>query len=430
MNNDRTQTEAALIGAMLLSGHAIDAAVRVGIKPAAITDPENKALYRAILASHEQARPIDALTVSSDAQVPLTVAYTCMDIATTPAHAEHYAGRLAGYATLDRYATLGTWIAGKVAACQSPDDASEIAAEVCAAVDQAAQAGRVMVTGTLGKAAKSWLDRVTAPEEDAVMLDWPVDAITRAMGRVDRELIWLIAQPSLGKTAFVLQWLLTLGKRGYTVSLASLESSSESIGSRAIAQMVPMDNYPLRQRTASAAEIATAYQICKDIPASVRVTDGSMSLEQVYAWGKAEARRGSRLLVIDNTRHIKVTGADSRINATAAISSRMKDLRDETRLPVVVLHHSTIDKETGNETASWSSDIKKDTDVELFLRRGKTQGKVELFVEKNREGRRGYGIDLRFQEEYQLFREWTEMDDMEAQEEQVEGNKGKAWYRQ
>jgi replicative DNA helicase len=277
-----------------------------------------------------------------------------------------------------------------------------------------------MTAGTLSAAAVTWLDRMTAADESNVMLDWPLDAITAEMGRLDREVVWIIAQPSIGKTAFVLQWLIRLAFDGHLVSLASLESSAESIASRAIAQIAPMNNYQIRQRRANPNQVRQAYEAARRIPDQIRITDGSMTLDQVYAWGKAEARKGSRLIVIDNTRHIRVPGrAADRINMVAEISTRMKQLRDDAQVPVVILHHSAIDKQTGIESASWSSDIRKDADIMIFLKRDSELSRepqsptdhgvhaVRFSVDKNREGRAGYDILTRFRKEHQLFERWV-----------------------
>jgi replicative DNA helicase len=259
---------------------------------------------------------------------------------------------------------------------------------------------------------------MTAPDDAHTLLEWPVPSITRNMGRVDREIIWIVARESVGKTAFVIQWLLRLGLDGHMVSMASLESSCESVGSRAIANIGELDNFHIRQRSASKGLVERAYKYADTIPKCIRVIDSSMSLDQLYAWGKSEARRGSKLIVIDNTRHITVRGNIDRVNEVAEISSRMKQLRDETQIPVVILHHSTYDAKTGKEDVSWSKDIRRDADVIIFLKADEEltevpqspadPGKwaVRFCVDKNREGRKGYDILTRFVKEHQLFREW------------------------
>jgi replicative DNA helicase len=414
---DRVTAERALAGCMCLESAAIDAAISSGIDSKAITDADARAVIAAAMIRHAAALPTDVLTITTDSGIPWERIEAMIDAVPTVTHAAYYAERVTAYATLDRFRILGEWITRK-ATKAGPDDCAAIAAEIGAATDRAMQAGRLMVSGTLATAALEWLDRMTAAEEHATMLDWPVRSITKHMGRVDREYIWIVAQPSIGKTAFVLQWLICLAKQGHTVSMASLESAADAIGSRAIANIGPLDNYPIRQRRASADTVARAYDAARRIPDSIRITDSRMTVDQLYAWGKAEARRGSKLIVIDNTRHIHVRGNVDRVNEVAEISSRMKQLRDEARVPVVVLHHSMIDSKTGREDVSWSKDIRKDADVMCFLKHDPENSQppqnerdpglwaVKWCVEKNRESRAGYEILMRFRKEFQLFEEW------------------------
>jgi len=416
-HTDRIQAERALAGCMCMESAAIDAAIGHGVESKSITDNEARAVIAAAMIRHAAALPVDVMTITADAALPWERIEAMIDAVPTATHAAYYAERIMAYAALDRFRVLGEWIARK-ASKAGPDDCAVVAAEIGAATDRAMQAGRVMVSGTLATAALSWLDRMTAAEEHATMLDWPVRSITKHMGRVDREYIWIVAQPSIGKTAFVLQWLICLAKQGHTVSMASLESAADAIGSRAIAMIAPMDNYPIRQRRASPDTVTRAYDAARRIPDTIRITDSRMTVDQLYAWGKAEARRGSKLIVIDNTRHIHVRGNVDRVNEVAEISSRMKQLRDEARVPVVVLHHSMIDSKTGREEVSWSKDIRKDADVMCFLKHDPENSQppqherdpglwaVKWCVEKSRESRAGYEILMRFRKEFQLFEEW------------------------
>jgi len=414
---DRIQAERALAGCMCMESAAIDAAIGHGIESKAITDPDARAVIAAAMIRHAAALPVDVMTITTDCGLPWDRIEAMIDAVPTVSHAGYYSERIMAYDALDRFRVLGEWITRK-ASKASPDDCAAVAAEIGAATDRAMQSGRVLVSGTLATAALSWLDRMTAAEEHATMLDWPVRSITKHMGRVDREYIWIVAQPSIGKTAFVLQWLLHLAGQGHIVSMASLESAADAVGSRAIAMTAPMDNYPIRQRRAAPDTIATAYEAARRIPDNIRITDSRMTVDQLYAWGKAESRRGSKIIIIDNTRHIHVRGNVDRVNEVAEISARMKQLRDEARVPVVVLHHSMIDSKTGREDVSWSKDIRKDADVMCFLKHDPENSQppqherdsglwaVKWCVEKNRESRAGYEILMRFRKEFQLFEEW------------------------
>jgi len=417
LNESRTTSERALAGSMTLDSRAIDAAIAEGLESRDISDPDAKAVISAAMIRHASGLPVDVLTIQSDSGLTWDALEAMIETVPTAAHAGYYAERVTAYASLDRFKILGEWIVKK-AAKASPDDHARIAAEISAATDRAMQVGRVVESGSLRTAAVSWLDRMTAPDEMSVMLDWPVPSITRHMGRVDRELIWIVAQPSLGKTAMILQWAIMLGGQGHTVAIASLESQRDALGSRAIANVGPLDNFTIRQRRAGSETIAAAYDAAHRIPDTIRIADNKMTIDQVYAWGKSEVRRGAVMLIIDNTRHIHVRGNVDRVNEVAEISAKTKQLRDETHVPVVVLHHSKIDAKSGAEDVSWCKDIEKDADVMVFLKADPDNSvapntendpgvwAVRWFVKKNRESRADYEILLRFLKQYQLFEEW------------------------
>jgi len=108
-----------------------------------------------------------------------------------------------------------------------------------------------------------------------------------------------------------------------------------------------------------------------------------------------------------------MAGYTSRIDMMADMSVRLKQLRDDTGLPVVVCHHSNT-----SDDVSWSSDVRRDADMLIFLREDEANtrppsGKgdvgdwcINFDVEKNREGHKDVQIPLRFRKEYQRFEVW------------------------
>jgi replicative DNA helicase len=282
-------------------------------------------------------------------------------------------------------------------------------------------------------AAHSLIDKLTAPETENLLLDWPVRAITDAIGRMRNEYIWIVAQPSIGKTAFVLAILSHLAQQGHKVSLASLESDAESIAGRLISSTAPMSTLNLRQGKATPEEIAQAREAADKISDNIMVTDGAMTVDAAVAWGKAQVRAGSRLLVFDNTRYLEVRGESNRVERMAIMSTRLKRLRDQTGVPILVLHHSTMDEKTGKDRSSWSSDPERDCDVMIFLRDNEENSKrpcaenpsgescVNFDIAKHREGRKLVRVMLRFDKDTQRFSRWVDKEWTEP--EQFNGNK-------
>lgn len=416
MTDHRSTLEHAIIGAMLLEGRAIDTATRYGITSDWFADTTARNAATAIFARHASGGvDVDPITIGRDANISHD--WLCDQIdKSTPSMIDGYCTDMSGYhdlAKLDMFARqVGSAINGA-----KPEDAKAIKAKVESDLHRMLT-NDARTSQTLRAAAHEWLDRMTASDEACTLLDWPVRCVTDAIGRIDREVIWLLAQPSIGKTAFVLQHLLLLAQQGHIASLASLESAADSIASRVVANLGGLDTYPIRQRHAAPETIAAARAAADKIPDEIHVSDEGMTLDQCYAWGRAEKRKGAKILMIDNTRHVRVPGGDSRVDNTAAMSSRFKQLRDDTSLPVVVLHHSAIDKKTGKEDASWSQDIRRDADMMIFLREDAERSTppayaggseiccVTVDVEKNREGRKNTRTDLEFIKPLQRFVKW------------------------
>jgi replicative DNA helicase len=415
----RLDAERAVIGCMMIDDRAIDSFVRVGgvASAAWFSDHTCRRAATSILSRHSKGMlAADPLAIMQDTQIAGEWVEAVMAAGPIPAHAGHYCRTLAGHAELARMEGFIHKAAARIAqatAAEADDLKAMIEADLHRLLSTPSEAGL-----TLAERAHNWIDQMTAPEGDCMLLDWPCRCITDHMGRLEAELVWLCAQPSAGKTAFVLQWMAELALRGITTSMASLESRLDSIVSRLIAQLVPMDTYPIRQRRATPGQIADARRAADQLTEAMRITDAAMTLDQVYAWGRAEKRKGSRLLIVDNTRHIRMPAVTDRIAGVSEISVRMKQLRDDTGLPVVVLHHSKLD-DKGNEDVSWSQDVRRDADLLLFLKEDKERTRyptgvgdpglwcVNFDVAKHREGRKNVRVSLRFVKEHQRFEPWT-----------------------
>tara|TARA_R110000765_G_scaffold193319_4_gene298877 strand:- start:311 stop:1630 length:1320 start_codon:yes stop_codon:yes gene_type:complete len=418
ITESRRNTEQAVIGCLLMSNKAIDAFTEIGGTRDWFEGKETIVAASEILERYAKGgMGVDFLMIGNATGLPVQWLESCIDLVPSAAYAENYIGMLRDHAALDSVRAM-TRQANQLALSASPEGVGEVKASIEALISTAIS-GADGSGMSLSEAAGNWLDKMTAEEGDSTLLDWPCRVITDAIGRITKEVIWVIAQPSVGKTAFVVQWLTEIAARGKVASLASLESDIESIASRCVSHQAPMNTENIRQRRATEKEIEQAREAGRMISSNIRVTDRSMTLDQLYAWGKSEARKGAAILFVDNTRHIQVPGRDSRSDKMAAISSRMCMLRRDTGLPVVVLHHSKVDQD-GREGISWSADIEKDADMVIFLKEVEDkcvapcpenkQGRwcIAFDVDKNREGRKKVRVSLEFEKEHQRFIRWVD----------------------
>jgi replicative DNA helicase len=205
------------------------------------------------------------------------------------------------------------------------------------------------------------------------LLHWPLLDLDWACDPIDKDYIILQADPKAGKTALAIQTCIHLGGQGIKTSYANLEMPDEKFIGRVISHMGQLNWRIIQKQRVSInggkeeAKIVIekakqAVKLLKDFPLSV--VHRAMTMEQLLAWGMKEKRSGSRLLVIDNTRHILKSAFEnsSRVEFYGKISAFGKHLRDKTALPVILLHHTNREGDS-----SWSIDFHKDCDKIIKL---------------------------------------------------------------
>jgi len=247
---------------------------------------------------------------------------------------------------------------------------------------------------------------------------WPLDAIAHHLPPLTDELIIIAAKQSLGKTAFVIQWLNWLADLGTVTSLNSLESKKARLWPRFVSHRRKMNMRPLTRGEASEEQYAEADDGLVEVGnLPIRISDNGMNTDQLKAWGQAEKAAGSKLLVIDNMRHIRpVSKSKGLVEQYQDISLAVKWLRDDTNLPTVLLHHLTEDAKSGKLSTAWGQDVQKDADILIYLTENEANSGyegsagngvycsgVDFEVRKDRDGVRSTIVPLLFNPEIQTF---------------------------
>ena len=148
------------------------------------------------------------------------------------------------------------------------------------------------------------------------------------------------------------------------------------------------------------------------------VRDKGMSIEDIRGWAIAEARHGADAIFIDNLLSINDGGSkyESKTLMYDHFIRRLRDLRDELEIPIIILAHPNMDGQV-----AWSRDVENFADVILFLQNvphtgaewnGKNidyqgDGHVVAKFQKNRQGISPVA-SLMFNKQYQTFEhtEW------------------------
>jgi len=235
------------------------------------------------------------------------------------------------------------------------------------------------------------------------------------LGKLTDEYVIIAALPSVGKTSFALELMRHLGAQDIRSSMAQLESSNNRTTARLIANIGSVNTWRLSNGVATEGEFddaRAALATLKTLP--INITFAGMGLHQIRAWAQKEKNLGSRLLILDNMKNVRY---DAKNKTTPEIfmymSKELKFIRDDTGLPLIVLHHLAT---TGD--MAWSSDIMRDVDIALYMLEsnksveesgnGPAIDRVHIKSMKNRDGARYLDFYPQFRKQYQQWKEMAE----------------------
>jgi len=276
-------------------------------------------------------------------------------------------------------------------------------------------------TCTAAEGIEALVTDLERPAAQTPGLPTPITALTRlTSGWQDGQLIVIAARPSVGKTAFALQCVLSLGETGHGVLLCSLETQRLPLMRRLVASRaeIPLDVL-LRRRQPDAHEHAAMGAAMGEIARmDLVVADGA---HQGLASIRAEAFRAHALgklhcVVIDYLQLMATTARrdGTREREVAELARGLKVLATDLKVPVIVLSQlSRKVEEAGRKPRlsdlRESGAIEQDADVVIFLHReGDGEGEdptetVDLILAKQRDGARGVEIPLTYRKNATRF---------------------------
>jgi replicative DNA helicase len=266
---------------------------------------------------------------------------------------------------------------------------------------------------TLGQVGRDILGEWAAPRTDVPRFTWPIQKLQDNLGHLTDELVYIAAKESVGKTALALQIAVCLGHAGVKTAVKSLESRRDRLVPRLLSQIGEINTLMLRHGKAPPSDWDRARNAAAKLDAlPIAIDDAPASVEQLRGWAVYQKQRGAQVLIVDNMRHIRLLASrKGRAEQFAELAMQIKMIRDDTRLPLIVLHHLSKD-----EDVAWSREVRNDADILLFLTDNEDQciapcqangwcghWVVDVTVEKNRDGERGQTIALWFDKPHQTF---------------------------
>jgi replicative DNA helicase len=222
-------------------------------------------------------------------------------------------------------------------------------------------------------------------------------------------------------TAIMLQWIVNSHRNKQRTPLASIEMLKPELLPRLLAYSGQVNTYNMRTRGyATEDEIKRSREANKEIKSlELCVRDKGMNIDDIRGWAIAEARNGADAIFVDNLLSINDGGKkfESKTLMYDYFIRRLRDLRDELEIPIIILAHPNQ-----NNEVAWSKDVENFADTILFimdvpyegLKVGgknleyKGDGHVVARFQKNRQGISPVA-SLQFNKEYQTFQhlEWN-----------------------
>jgi replicative DNA helicase len=380
--------------------------------------PAHQTVYRAMLAIHEEGRPVDLITLSEQLnarkqldQVGGTVFLAELaDFAATAANVTHHAKIVRDKAVKRRLAAVATEIVES--AFEDAGSADELLDFAESKVFDVSKAQSRSTFQSLHAEMPGTFDYVEAiMNRGGELTGIPTgfrDLDQMTGGLQAGELIVIAARPSMGKTAFALNIARNAAvDHGKKVAVFSLEMTTRSLIIRLLSSEAAIDFSSLRKgflpmtdyrRLQTAADKLTNAEIWID-------DSGSLDILEVKAKSRRlHAEHGLDLVVLDYLQLAHAEGRRDRKDLEVAeISKGLKALAKELDMPVIALSQLNRGPEQRDPDKRRpmmgdlreSGAIEQDADVIAFIYRDVVYNKdtedpalAEIIIEKQRNGRR------------------------------------------
>jgi replicative DNA helicase len=418
--------EMGVIGCCLMSRECIDASAEGGVDGSWFYDLRHTEAWNALLDVHSEGTAVDLITTANrlKAQGQLDhvggLAYLSqlMDAVPSSANLPYYLPILREKWQLRRLLSAATTIVGSVFG--KPEDAELAIAEAETAILGVRGEFGTLSDTTAKKVARRAVEALQeriAGVCDGLPIGWRyLDHITRG-GFRPGEMIVMAGRPATGKTSLALSMARLLAGSGVPVGIVSLEMSDQELGGRFLAQESRLNWDDFDQNNPPTDDqyrrMTTAASVVGKLP--IIVYEGaSITVGGIAAKARRWVRnQGVRIVFVDYLQLIQGNPKLQRREQVDAISSGIKRLARELKIPVVVLAQLNREIEKDKDRKPRLSDlresgaIEQDADFVGMLYRPKAPTEfdaddadmieVNMFVAKNRRGSAQLDVPFMFQ---------------------------------
>lgn len=407
------EAERSVLGSCLLQNDVIDDVLTL-IRGHYFYSDAHQKMFAAMLGMHEQGiRGIDAVTLSHELQKRgelehvggPSVLVRILETVPHAAHAEYYA-RIVRDKWLQR-TLIDVCTETLRESYESTEDTEQVLAHaeqrVFAIVEQQESIDQFAIRDILDDTFERIFQRMD--QEGTISgLHTGFDGLDSVTsGFQPSELLILAARPSMGKTALVCNFALSIAREERQgVLLFSLEQSKLELAERFLCIQARIDGHKLRQGDLDEVEQHSLHEASNDMrefPLYIDDTAGRTISQIAAVTRRLKRRHGVGLVIID---YLQLIESDDkklpREQQISTITRRLKFLSKDLDIPVIAcaqLNRSVEQREDKRPRLAdlrESGAIEQDADIVMFLHRPEAYdpedrpGEADLIVAKNRNG--------------------------------------------
>jgi len=425
--------ERAVLGAMLLSKHAIDEVAEL-LDSSDFYAPAHEKIFLAVLKVHADGARPDAVTTAHELErrgelkriggAPYL--HTLMGSVVTPGSAGHYAEIVRAHAVRRRMIEAGTRIVAMGYATDDPADLALIVDRAQAEANALGEHGSRVEDPSNAEVFDGLLDKIDKGVPLGVATGFrDLDDLTG--GLQPGQLIIIAARPSLGKSTLGLDFLRNISIRDRVPSgMFSLEMNREELIRRGLSAEGGINLHHLAPGRMTEDDWARAARVRERIVTAPVFIDDAPDLTMMRIRTKARRmvqKHGVRLIVVDYAQLLSSGSTrrhENRQTEVSEISRGSKLLAKELNIPVVLIAQLNRGPEQRADKRPMASDLREsgsleqDADVIILIHRedayereSPRAGEADLIVAKHRNGPTAT-ITVAFQGHYARFVDMAE----------------------
>ncbi|NLI16041.1 MAG: replicative DNA helicase, partial [candidate division Zixibacteria bacterium] len=422
------EAEQAVLGAMLLSKDAIDAAVEL-LNQNYFYRPAHRKIYRAIIDLYDKNEPADIVTVAEELNSRGQLediggrSYLAGLTESTPgiANVSHYAKIVLEKATLNRLIEATNSILSRsYETGQQADDLLDYAEQEIFSIKEDKLKGTFTPLSTILSDTFHMIEEYSQREGYITGVPSGFDDLDKlTSGFQKSDLIVIASRPSVGKTAFSLNIAEHVAAdRKIPVMIFSLEMSKEQLAQRLLCARARVSAHLMRTGRLADEQWTNLSIAVGPLSEAPIFIDDSPSLTVLEMRAKArrlKSREDIGLIIVDYMQLIKgPTNVESRQQEISYISRSLKGLARELKVPIIALSQLSRQVELrGKDAKPQLSDlresgaIEQDADVVIFIHRnrddeGHLGTEAEIIIGKQRNGPTGI-VNLAFVKDYARY---------------------------